>query len=140
MGARVSIGKIAAEAGVGVQTIRFYERHGLLPKPSRTESGHREYRVEDADRVRFIKKSQALGFTLQEIRDLLRLNQKSSKATCEDVRRRADLKVAEIGAKIRDLEMIRDRLTDVIDACGESRKAVEKCLIFDCFPKGREDV
>ena len=131
----LTIGKLAKAANVGLQTVRFYERTGLLPAPTRRTSGYREYQEEDAKRIRFIKRAQELGFTLKEILELLELNT-SSKATCSDVKNKTDKKVAEVEAKIKDLQQMRRTLRELSCACGESKQAVKECKILDCFEKG----
>jgi DNA-binding transcriptional MerR regulator len=76
------IGEVAGRAGVNVQTLRFYERRGLLPEPPRRASGYREYAPESVRRVRFIKRAQELGFTLAEVEELLRLREDPAKLSC----------------------------------------------------------
>src|SRR4051812_14945289 len=105
----LTIGTLAKASGVGVQTVRFYERKGLLPKPARRESGYREFSPEDATRIRFIKHAQELGFTLKEIRELFELNTRP-RAGCADVKSRAELKLAEIEEKLGMLKKMRKSL------------------------------
>ena len=124
-----SIGQVAAAAGVGVETIRFYEREQLLEQPPRPARGHREYPESAVSRVRFIRRAQELGFTLREIHELIAL-QEALRTDCSDVCRLADLKVQEIDAKIRDLSRIRSALDGLIRACGD-RDAVEGCAILE---------
>ena len=88
MGA-LSIGQIASQGGVGVETVRFYERQGLLDKPPRKESGYRHYPPEAVSRLHFIKKAKEVGFSLKEIKELLSLRLDTT-ATCQDVRSRAE--------------------------------------------------
>ena len=92
-----TIGKLAVAAGVGVETVRFYERKGLIKRPS-VKEGFRKYSEEDAKRIRFIKRSQDLGFTLKEIKGLFELNS-NPRAVCSDVRLQAEAKMAEIEKK-----------------------------------------
>jgi MerR family copper efflux transcriptional regulator len=99
----LTIGKLAILGGVNVQTIRFYERSGLLPKPPRTSSGYRRYDLDAIRRLRFIKQAQVLGFSLAEIDELLSL-QRNSGATCSDVQRRTRQKIDAINEKIRNLD------------------------------------
>lgn len=126
-----TIGKLAAEASVGVETIRFYERKGLIKKPS-GKTGFRQYPTEDAQRIRFIKRAQELGFTLKEVQDLLHINT-NPKATCGDVQILAELKLQEVEEKIKDLEKIRTALKKIDRACAKSKEAVACCRITDCF-------
>lgn len=131
----LTIGALAKSSGVGVQTIRFYERKGLLPAPPRRESGYRQYGPKDATRIRFIKRAQDVGFTLSEIQELLEMNT-SPRATCSDVKMKADLKLAEVNAKIKDLQRMRKTLMELSGACGESKKAMSECRVLDCFETG----
>ena len=85
----LSIGEIARQGGVGVETVRFYERQGLLEKPSRSESGYRQYPTEAVSRLHFIKKAKEVGFSLKEIKELLSLRLDET-ATCQDVRSRSE--------------------------------------------------
>src|SRR5712664_1369599 len=84
--------QLANEGGVNIETIRYYERHGLLPKPPRTHSGYRVFSEDAVVRLRFIKHAQELGFSLKEIKELLSLRVKSG-SSCADVRRRAEAKI-----------------------------------------------
>ena len=94
---------LAREAGVNQQTIRYYERRGLIPPPPRTGSGYREFPPDTIRRVRFIRQAQALGFTLREIKDLLDLRVRSG-VGCKDIRQRAREKIEDIGERIAALE------------------------------------
>ena len=97
--ASLFIGKLARRAGVGVETIRFYERQGLLAAPIRKDSGYRLYPEHVLGRIRFIKRAKELGFSLREIKELLELRRNSS-APCEDVCAKAQAKIANIEGKI----------------------------------------
>lgn len=112
----LSTGKLAQAANVNVETLRYYERRGLLPEPPRRDSGYRAYPPESVDRLRFIKGAQALGFTLEEIQELLELRV-DEHATSGEVRSRAQDKVAQISEKIRALEEMRDALSHLIEQC-----------------------
>lgn len=109
-------GQLAATANVNVETLRYYERRGLLPEPPRRESGYRVYPVESVPRLRFIKGAQELGFTLEEIQELLalRVTEEVSKT---EVRNRAQDKVAQIDTKINALQQMRDALSHLIEHC-----------------------
>ena len=132
---KLTIGILAKESGVGVETVRFYERKGLLKRPLKRCVGYRQYERDDITRITFIKRSQVLGFTLREIQELLKLNS-SPRATCSDVRAKADLKIMEIEEKIRDLQNMKHILKELAAACGESKQAVTKCRILNCFEPG----
>ncbi|WP_216900193.1 MerR family transcriptional regulator [Nocardia alni] len=117
-------GQLAAAAGVNVQTLRYYERRGLLPRPDRSLGGHRLYPESTVALLRIIKAAQRLGFTLGEVADLLEATPHSTAAGLRD---QARAKVAEVDAKLGELTTIRDTLTAAIDAgcddlltCGES--------------------
>ena len=122
-------GDLARRAGVNPQTLRYYERRGLLLKPKRTEAGYRLYDEEAVRRIRFIKKAQDLGFTLAEISDLLSLEVEEQTA-CEDVREKAQAKLEEIDNKILDLTCIRKTLTLLIDSCA-AREPTDSCPILN---------
>jgi MerR family mercuric resistance operon transcriptional regulator len=99
-------GQLAKKANVNPETIRFYERRGLLPEPPRNKSGHRQYSIKDLRRTEFIKRTQSLGFSLQEISDLLSLSVESGK-TCRDVKHSVKAKLIDIEAKIETLESMK---------------------------------
>jgi DNA-binding transcriptional MerR regulator len=110
------IGEIAAQAGVNVQTIRFYERRGLLKKPRRLLSGYRDYPEEVVKLVRFIKRTQKQGFTLEEIEKLLRRLATRS-LTAAEVRAGFEAKIRRLDQQIRDLEKLRDELGASLENC-----------------------
>lgn len=129
----LTIGKVAKEAGVGVETVRFYERKGLIKQPKKKgTSAFRAYAPEEAQKIRFIKRAQELGFTLKEVKGLIDLNS-SRKATCEDVRVRAVEKRKEIEGKIADLRRMQEALVALEKACGQDPEAMTCCRISDCF-------
>jgi Hg(II)-responsive transcriptional regulator len=110
------IGEAAARAAVNAQTLRYYERRGLLPAPARRRSGYREYDRGAVSRVRFIKHAQALGFTLDEIAGLLALRV-DGKTACAQVEGRAEGAIGRIEKKITDLRRMRRVLTRLAAAC-----------------------
>jgi len=112
----LTIGELANAAGVNVQTIRYYERRGLLPEPARRPSGYREYPESDIARIGFIRRAQTLGFTLREIGELLELRMTPG-TTPDQVRERVDAKIDDVDAKIAELERIRGALTQLAGAC-----------------------
>ncbi|RME58569.1 MAG: Hg(II)-responsive transcriptional regulator [Caldilineae bacterium] len=132
----LTIGKLAQAAGVNVETIRYYERRGLLPEPPRTPSGYRQYDAESVRRVRFIKEAQALGFTLEEVGELLALRV-DAETTCETVRRRAERKVAQIQEKIQALHQLQTVLEEMIDACAQGGPTGE-CPILETLNRRAE--
>jgi Hg(II)-responsive transcriptional regulator len=109
-------GEVAARAGVNVQTLRYYERRGLLEEPRRRSSGYREYPPEAVQLIRFVKRAQELGFTLAEIEDLLRLRADRN-ASCGEVRSRADSKIEDIEQKIRHLRAMKRALAVLVASC-----------------------
>ncbi len=113
---RLTIGQLAREAGVNVQTVRYYERRGLLAEPPRRESGYREYPESDVARLGFIRRAQGLGFTLAEIDDLLSLRV-DPRTTSSDVHRRVAEKLADVEAKLADLQRIHAALRELAAAC-----------------------
>ncbi len=120
----LTIGQLAKKAGVNIDTIRYYEKQGLIPKPSRRESGYRQYSEDSVKRILFIKRAKELGFSLKEISELLSLRLGSS-TTCGDVKKRADIKIAEIGEKIQTLQRMKTALIKLVKACEENRQAGE---------------
>lgn len=122
------IGELATQAGVRPETLRYYERRGLL-RAGRRPSGFREYDPEALRRVRFIKRAQDLGFTLEEIRNLLSLWADSSKS-CSTVQRRATATLARIDDKIADLRRMSGALAKYVDAC-HNRSALARCPLLD---------
>lgn len=124
----LKIGQVAKEASVNIETIRYYERLKLVPKPERTESGYRVFTTEVVQRIRFIKRSQDLGFTLTEIQELLALTE-SGERTCEQVREFATQKLNEIELKIRDLQNIQSALQVLLSKCAEGENSI--CPIIE---------
>jgi Hg(II)-responsive transcriptional regulator len=120
--------QVASQAGVNVETLRFYERRGLLAEPVRLESGHRRFDEETVRRLRFIKRSQALGFSLEEIRELLSF-QKEIPEDCAKVMDRVETKIADVRTRIADLQRIQRALTLLRDECC-SRPAEAPCPIL----------
>jgi Hg(II)-responsive transcriptional regulator len=127
----LTIGQIARRAGVGVETVRFYERQGLLEEPERRESGYRQYTEEVVYRLRFIRRAKELGFTLKEIRELMAFRRDPS-ATRADVRQQAKAKIADIEAKIRDLQRMKDALSKLTASC-RGHGPASGCPILDAL-------
>ena len=112
----LSIGQVARRAGVGVETVRYYEREGLLEEPPRRASGYRQYSDEVVKRLHFIKRAQKLGFSLKEITELLMLRVDAQTA-CEEVRQRTEAKIAEVEQKLLELQRMRQALLQVHSLC-----------------------
>lgn len=109
-------GELAKRAGVNVETLRFYERKGLLPEPPRRQSGVREYPEESVTRIRFIKRAQELGFSLDEIQELLALRVRPD-TPCAEIKSRAEKKIADVKQKIADLRVIERALNKLTTSC-----------------------
>lgn len=130
-GARVTIGVLAQQSGLGIETIRYYEREGLLPKPMRTASNYRTYGDDAGRRLRFIRRAKDLGFTLQEIRKLLDLSA-NSHADAGHFKAVAKEKIGWIDQRLQELQAMREVLARAIDACpGHGSK--EKCPVLALF-------
>ena len=127
----MTIGKLAKRAGVGVETIRFYERKGLIPEPPRRSSGYREYDDDTVTRVRFIRHAKELGFTLKEIDGLLSLQLDPDKP-CQDVNRRIETKISDIDEKIQMLNRMKDALQRLSVQCG-GEGSVSECPILEAL-------
>lgn len=125
----LTIGQLAKEAQVNVETVRYYERRGLMPEPPRKESGYRQYPQDSVARIRFIKRAQELGFSLKEISELLSLRIDPD-TTCADIKRKAELKLADIEGKIRTLQGMKRALTKLASSC-RGRGPTSKCPILE---------
>lgn len=124
--------QVAEKADVNPETLRYYERKELIPKPPRSDGGFRLYDDRYVDRLRFIQRAQDLGFTLAEIKGLLDLRV-DDEATCQAVKARADAKIDDVEEKIRDLQRIRDALSTLIDACADREGPTSDCPILDAM-------
>lgn len=124
----LTIGTVAKRAGVPIDTIRYYEREGLLPEPLRRASGYRSYNESAISRLRFIRRAKDLGFTLDEIRDLLALSVDRHRGV-KAVRQRAEQRLASIDARIAELMRVRKGLEQLIEAC-PGRGDPEQCPIL----------
>lgn len=125
----LTIGQVAKAAAVNIQTVRYYERRGLLPPPARTPSGYRQYAGDIVARLRFIRHAQELGFSLQEIRELLALRARHESA-CGAVERKARRKIAIVEQRIRDLRRIAGTLERLAAEC-EARRPTSDCPILE---------
>ena len=112
----MKIGEVAKRSGVGIETIRYYEREGLLQEPERRPSGYRQYDESTLKRLEYISRAKELGFTLAEIRELLELSFAAHKG-CDHIRQRADAKIADIENKIRSLQKMRRSLRNIVTQC-----------------------
>ncbi len=124
----LTIGKLAKEAGVRIDTIRFYERQGLIEPPPRTESNYRLYSRDEVARFRFIKRAKALGFTLNEIKDLLNLQQ-DPHTTRAEIKNRTLAKIEDIDSKVHDLTRVKAALEHLASEC-DGHGSLEGCPIL----------
>jgi Hg(II)-responsive transcriptional regulator len=125
-----TIGRLADAAGVGIDTVRFYERRGLLPTPKRTASGYRLYDAESISRIRFVRRAKDLGFTLDEIQNLLKLQDNAGPKA--EVKAITKLKLEQIDAKITDLTRMRSVLESLSAECS-GKGSVSGCPIIEAM-------
>ena len=122
----LTIGKLASKANISVETVRYYERCGLIKRPVKPEIGYRQYEHEFLQRLLFIKKAKTLGFSLDEIGSLLAL----SESHCADVQSLARQKLKSIKTRVRDLQRLEQLLEDLLDQCGNNIDKAH-CPIID---------
>jgi len=126
----LTIGRLARAAGVHVETIRYYQRRGLLSTPRKPPRGVRVYPAETVEQLGFIKRAQELGFTLREIRELLALG----RGRCQDTRRLAEAQLSRIEHRLRDLNRMRRTLAGLVRRCGQNDHPV--CPIVESLTTG----
>lgn len=124
----LTIGKLAKQTEVTIETIRYYQRLGLLAEPEKPDSGYRDYPADAVTKIRFIKRAQQAGFTLKEIATLLALDG----AHCADVRLLAEQKCQQIDEQITALMTLRQALKTLADNCQQAASS-EQCAILDAF-------
>jgi MerR family copper efflux transcriptional regulator len=130
----LTIGQVARGTGLIVDTIRFYEKLGLIAAPPRTESGYRQYPADVVARLQFIQRSKDLGFSLKEIDELLQLKE-SQDGSSRDIKDRAEAKIRHIEGKIQDLEQMKAALSRLTRACcGEG--SIAECTILAAIETG----
>lgn len=136
MDEQFTIGGLARKAGVNLQTIRYYERRGLLLPVGRKESGYRLYGLDALKRLNFIRQAKDLGFTLEEIRGLLglRIEPNQSKDACERVKEKTFEKLKTVEEKLKALSSVRKVLKRLLDAC-DRRSPTERCPILKAMEK-----
>jgi MerR family copper efflux transcriptional regulator len=131
----ITIGAVARRAGVGIDTIRYYEREGLLPQPQRRASGYRDYGLDAVERLRFIRRAKDLGFTLEGIRELLALSTDRERGV-KSVKQRAEARLGEVEQRIRELQRMKRGLKQLIDAC-PGHGPLEHCPILRALGGGK---
>ena len=124
----LTIGWLSKKSGVNIETIRYYEKISIMPKPSRSEGGNRLYDAEQLKRLAFIRRSRELGFSLDEIRELLRLVDEKT-FTCAEISTLSQKHLDDVRAKIKDLRKIEKHMKDMLSQC--SREQVPDCVIID---------
>ena len=127
-----TIGEAAQAAGVNIETLRYYERRGLVPEPPRSRANYRLYPHQSVRIVRFVKRAQELGFTLSEIRELLSLREGGQDVSCAEVREQARRKLRDIETKIRSLQTMREALSQLENECSGSGP-VTTCPILEAL-------
>lgn len=130
----LKVGEVAERSGVGVDTVRFYEHRGLIPEPPRTPSGYRQYPEETVERLLFIQRAKALGFTLDEIGELLEIRLDHGVRPA-DVRRRAEEKLVEVDEKLRALRTMK---AELVDACAGAPDP-DDCAILAALSEGQPE-
>lgn len=124
-------GRLAARTGCNIETIRYYEKIGLIPAPARTASGYRDYSDEHLRRLNFIQRARALGFSGEQIRGLLELTEAGANKTRADVKALTQAHIDEISLKIKDLQKIRKRLSQISSFCDGSSQSASTCPILE---------
>lgn len=129
----LTISKVAKQAKINLETVRYYEKRGLIPEPPRTESGYRMYSTETVDRIKFIKRAQELGFTLNEIEQLLHISEGGHDALT--VKNFTSEKIQEVNEKINDLIQIKNILEELLKDCPADGTHTNKCPIIQTLKK-----
>ncbi len=130
------ISQVARQAGVGVETVRFYERKGLVTQPQKMGGSFRRYPAETVRRIRFIKRAKELGFTLKEVKELLALRATPG-ARCEKVRKRAQAKMEDIDEKMETLKAMRKALSKLLKECS-GQAPITDCPLLESLERGNE--
>ena len=141
LGTALQIGTVAVRSGLTVDTIRFYEKQGLVAKPHRSSGGFRQYNEGDLDRLSFVSRAQALGFSLVEIRELLLLRDAGSE-TCSHVHDLLNQKLAAVQQKIADLRKLENQLKDARKRCDRAlaKECTGSCSVIDEIARSRKEV
>lgn len=126
---KLTIGRLAKQAGVGVETLRYYERRGLIRPQRRTDSGYRLYDIDAGRRLRFIRRAQTLGFSLDEVAELLSLSDRPA-ASAAEVKQIARARISDIEARLRDLERMKSALSALEEQCPGHAGTTAECPIL----------
>lgn len=129
-----TVGVLANETGINVETVRYYEKMKLMPRPKRRESRYRIYDEQDLSRLKFITRSKELGFKLKEIKELLNLKV-NSQSKCGDIKQLADHKISDIKEKIKDLKSMKKQLEKLVVQCVNEELTTEDCPIVKSLEK-----
>ncbi|WP_106477267.1 Zn(2+)-responsive transcriptional regulator [Phytohalomonas tamaricis] len=132
----LKIGELASYSGVSVETLRYYERQGLLPAPQRADNGYRLYPASNVGRVAFILRAKTVGFTLDEIRELLSLEGERDTHTCAEVKRFAEAKRRDIEQRMHELQLMHDTLSQLTQTCCGGPYSAAHCSILTAFAEG----
>ena len=127
----LTIGQVAQKTGMGIETIRFYERKGLIAEPPRKESGYRQYQPEILDRLAFIQQAKALGFSLGEIHELMSLRHRPDTSS-RDIKKIAVVRLADIEQKIKALRRMQRALKKLVDQC-PGQGSLHECPILEAL-------
>lgn len=127
-----SIGQLARQASCKVETVHYYEKTGLMPEPPRTEGGHRIYSLVDIKRLNFIRRCRQLGFTIEQVKELLKFIDEPDHY-CGEVKAMAMQQIDVVESKIRDLEHLRDALFEMIARCKGGNYTIDDCPIIDAL-------
>jgi MerR family Zn(II)-responsive transcriptional regulator of zntA len=130
---KMRIGELSRNTGFQIETLRFYEKQGLLAPVSRTESGYREYDKESLKQLQFIKQAKSVGFSLNEISELLTLRVERNQHSCGDVKAIAEQKLEQIESKIKELNKMRNALHKITDACCGGSEPATFCTILNAL-------
>ena len=137
-GVFLTIGQVSKLAGVNRETLRYYEREGIIYPPARKDSGYRIYSLDTVKRIRFIKRAQGLGFSLRDIMELMALQNDAQGATCREVKQYTQDKVKTIEKKLANLKRMRSMLRELITVCDEENP-ISACPILDAFEEELND-
>lgn len=131
----ISVGMLAKKSGINQETVRYYEKIGLMPKPKRRESRYRYYDENDLERLNFIVRAKELGFTLKEIKELLAMRIDAD-TKCADMKNLAERKIADIKRRISDLQSISDHLRLLSEQCTDGEVSLDECPVVKALGRG----